>query len=50
MPAKEVEVTRYGEMLDMIACMSIEHGATPKKKRKMMSQEDIFLPPGVRHG
>ena len=26
--------TRYGEMLDMIACLAIYNGATPKKKRK----------------
>lgn len=26
-------VTRYGEMLDMIACLAIYNGATPKKNR-----------------
>lgn len=26
--------TRYGEMLDMIACFSIYHGANPKRKQK----------------
>lgn len=26
--------TRYGEMLDMIACMAINNGAEPKKKKK----------------
>lgn len=27
-------VTRYGEMLDMIACLAIYDGVTPQKKRK----------------
>lgn len=27
-------VTRYGEMLDMIACLAIYNGATPKKEQK----------------
>lgn len=26
--------TRYGEMLDMIACLSIYHGAKPKRKQE----------------
>ena len=26
--------TRYGEMLDMIACLAIYHGAKPKGKKK----------------
>lgn len=27
-------VTRYGEMLDMIACLAIYNGGAPKKKQK----------------
>lgn len=27
-------VTRYGEMLDMIACLAIYNGSAPKKKQK----------------
>lgn len=38
MSAKEIDVTRYGEMLDMIACMAIDRGAKPKKKKKTMEQ------------
>ena len=34
MGRQEIMVTRYGEMLDMIACLAIYKGATPKKKQK----------------
>lgn len=33
MSAAEVIGTRYGEMLDMIACMAIYNGAKPKAKK-----------------
>ena len=34
MGKQEIMVTRYGEMLDMIACLSIYNGAKPKRKAK----------------
>ena len=34
MRRQEIMVTRYGEMLDMIACLAIYHGAKPRKKVK----------------
>jgi len=44
MGRREILLTRYGEMLDMIACLDIQHGAPPKKeKRKMSFQEAIAL-------
>lgn len=33
MSAADVMATRYGEMLDMIACMAIYNGATPKAEK-----------------
>lgn len=30
MSRAEILATRYGEMLDMIACLAIYNGATPK--------------------
>lgn len=44
MGRREILLTRYGEMLDMIACLAIQNGAPPKKeKRKMSFQEAISL-------
>ena len=43
MSEKEVDLTRWGEMLDYLACMAIESGAKPKRKKKILSFEDIFL-------
>lgn len=40
MSKQEIYWTRYGEMLDMIACMSIENGAKVKKE---LSQEQILF-------
>lgn len=34
MGRQEIMCARYGEMLDMIACLAIYNGASPKKKRK----------------
>lgn len=39
MTKDEIENTRYGEMLDMIACHAIYNGAKPKIKRSM---EDVL--------
>lgn len=42
MGRREILLTRYGEMLDMIACLAIHNGAPPKKeKRKISFQEAI---------
>lgn len=40
MTKREIYWTRYGEMLDMIACMAIENGA---KQKKEMTQEQILF-------
>lgn len=37
MSRQEILVTRYGEMLDMIACFAIYNGAKPKAKKKKLS-------------
>lgn len=42
MTADEIRVTRWGEMLDMIACIAIQNGAEPKRKKKILSFADIF--------
>lgn len=34
MQRQEIMCTRYGEMLDMIACLAVYHGAKLKKKQK----------------
>ena len=36
-------ITRYGEMLDMIACFSIENGAKPKHKKEWSYDEAMAL-------
>lgn len=33
-------VTRYGELLDMIACYAISKGAKEKKKKRRMSFDE----------
>ena len=42
MDREETLATRYGEMLDMIACMAIENGASPKKKTKKKAMDEIL--------
>lgn len=39
MSREETMNTRYGELLDMIACLAISNGAKPKQKARKM---DIF--------
>lgn len=34
MSRREILTTKYGEMLDMIACLAIYNGAEPAKKKK----------------
>lgn len=43
MTAAEIRVTRWGEMLDMIACNAISNGAKPKKKKKKVTMEEIVF-------
>lgn len=38
MSRKEILCTRYGEMLDMINCISISNGAEAKKKKPTMEE------------
>lgn len=38
MSRAEVDITRWGEMMDMIACDAIYNGANPKRKKKSMEQ------------
>ncbi|MBQ6734844.1 MAG: hypothetical protein IJR00_08045 [Lachnospiraceae bacterium] len=43
MSRKEVEVTRYGEMIDMISCLSIYNGgAQEKEKKKKWTFEEVM--------
>lgn len=42
MSRREILSTRYGEMLDMIACMAIYNGATPKAEKKKLSFEQTM--------
>lgn len=37
MTKQEIMCTRYGEMLDMISCFSIQNGAKPKRKKENIS-------------
>lgn len=42
MSKREILVTPYGEMLDMLACFAIDSGSAEPKKKKM-SMEEIFM-------
>ena len=43
MSRQEIMNTRYGEMLDMIACLSIYNGgAEPKLKSRVMNYDDAI--------
>lgn len=41
MSKREILVTRYGEMCDMLACFAIDAGASQKKPQ--MTMEDILF-------
>lgn len=43
MTREEVRFTRYGEMLDLIACYQIEKGEARPKKKKMSYEEIMAL-------
>ena len=42
MTKREIMLTRYGEMLDMISCFSIYNGAKPKKEKKKWTYEEAM--------
>lgn len=42
MSREETLATRYGEMLDLIACMSIYNGRATQKKKKMTMETILF--------
>lgn len=41
MSKREILVTPYGEMLDMLACSAIDNGASQKKPK--LTMEDILF-------
>lgn len=44
MDRREILITRYGEMMDMIACLSIFEGtAVPKKKKSILTDFDEIM-------
>lgn len=43
MDKREIMVTRYGEMSDMISCYAIFNGAEPKNKKKLTFDEAMSL-------
>lgn len=42
MSKREILVTRYGEMVDMITCMAIENGVAKEKKQRHWSFDDAM--------
>lgn len=42
MSRREIMATRYGEMLDMLACLAIYNGAKPKRPRIKMDIQDAL--------
>ena len=43
MDRREIIVTRFGEMMDMLACLAIYEGsAEPKKKKRRMSFDEAI--------
>jgi len=40
MDKREILVTPYAEMLDMLACLAIDNGAKQKTEKKKLSQFD----------
>lgn len=43
MSRKEIDITRYGEMIDMISCLSIYNGgAVEKPKKKAWTFEEVM--------
>lgn len=42
MSKREIMVTRYGEMCDMISCFAIYRGAEPKKKKRKLTFDEVL--------
>lgn len=42
MGRQEILATRYGEMLDLIACLSIYNGAEPGEARRTLSFDETL--------
>ncbi len=42
MGRQEILATRYGEMLDLIACLSIYNGAEPGETRRKLSFDETL--------
>jgi len=43
MDRREILITRYGEMMDMIACLAIFNGsAKPKRKKRKLSYMQVM--------
>lgn len=42
MTRQEVMDTRYGEMLDMISCLSVYNGAAKVKNKRVLSYDDAI--------
>lgn len=42
MGKREIMATRYGEMLDMIACFAIYNGAEPGETRRKLSFDETL--------
>jgi hypothetical protein len=42
MSRQETLNSRYGEFMDLLACLSILHGAKPKKKKKIWTFDEFL--------
>lgn len=42
MGKREIMVTSYREMMDMISCFAISNGAKPKNKRKKFTLDEAL--------
>jgi len=42
MKEPEIMLMRYGDMMDMIACMAIDTGGAEQKIRQKMSYEEVM--------
>lgn len=43
MSRHEILNTRYAEMLDMISCLAIYNGASPKRKNRILTDYDAVM-------
>lgn len=42
MDKQEIMTTRYGEMMDLIACLNIHNGAEPRRKKKKFTFQEAM--------